>query len=95
MDEATNQLSRYIVGINKIWAQGTMFDIGILEHLYKMIGKPVPWAYWQIRDSRTVGDMGDYSVKTDNKAAHNALADAYSQAKGVQSIYKQLGVKKK
>ena len=95
MDEATNQLSRFIVGSNKIWAQGTMFDIGILENFYKMIGKPAPWAYWQIRDSRTVGDMGDYSAKTDNKVAHNALADAYSQAKGVQSIYKQLGVKKK
>lgn len=94
MDDATNQLSRYLVGVDKIWAQGPLFDICILEHFYKMIGKPVPWQYWQIRDSRTVGDMGDYSAKTGNKDAHNALADAYSQAVGVQQIYHQRGVQK-
>jgi hypothetical protein len=58
-----------------------------------MIGKPVPWQYWQICDSRTIGMMGDYSAKTGNKDAHNALADAYSQAIGVQRIFKELGVK--
>ena len=95
MDEFTNQISRYIVGADKIWAQGPLFDILILQHMYKQLGKPCPWEYWRIRDSRTVGDMGDYSFKTDNNHAHNALADAYSQAKGVQAIYKQCGVKKK
>lgn len=95
MNDATVQLNKYLVGIDKIWAQGPLFDICILEHLYKMIGKPVPWQYWQIRDSRTIGDMGDYSAKTGNKDAHNALADAYSQAQGVQRIFKELGVKVK
>ena len=95
MEDATSQLSKYLVGCNKIWAQGPLFDICILEHFYKMIGKPVPWQYWQIRDSRTIGDMGDYTAKTGNQDAHNALADAFSQAVGVQKIYKQLGVTKK
>jgi hypothetical protein len=94
MDEATVQLNKYLSGVDKIWAQGPLFDICIMEHFYKMIGKPVPWQYWQIRDSRTIADMGDYSAKTGNKDAHNALADAYSQALGVQQIYKQRGVKK-
>jgi hypothetical protein len=95
MEETTNQLSKYLVGVDKIWAQGPLFDVCIMEHFYKMIGKPVPWQYWQIRDSRTIGDMGDYSAKTGNKDAHNALADAYSQAIGVQRIYKERGVKAK
>ena len=95
MDELTVQLNRYIVGADKIWAQGPLFDIMILENFYKMLGKPAPWQYYQIRDSRTVFDMGDDSAKTMNGNAHNALADSFCQAKAVQAIYKQLGVKKK
>jgi exodeoxyribonuclease VIII len=95
MDDVTKQLNKYLVGVDKIWAQGPLFDIDIMANFYKMIGKPVPWEYWQIRDSRTISDMGNYSAKTGNKDAHNALADAYSQAVGVQQIYRQCGVKKK
>ena len=94
-DEFTIQLNRYIVGATNVWAQGTMFDIVILEHLYRMLGKPLPWRYSQIRDSRTLFDLGDDSIKKNNASAHNALADAFFQAKSVQSIYKQLGVKQK
>lgn len=94
-DEFTKQLNTYLVGVNKVWAHGTMFDIVILENLYRMLGKPLPWAYWQIRDSRTLFDLGDDSIKKNNASAHNALADAFFQAKSVQTIYKNLGIKKK
>jgi hypothetical protein len=60
-----------------------------------MIGKPVPWQYWQIRDARTIYDLGDDSAKTGNSSAHNALADSYYQAIAVQNIYKELNIKKK
>jgi len=95
LEDAISQLNKYLVGVDKIWAQGPLFDINILVDLYKDLEQPVPWQYWQIRDSRTVFDMGDDSAKTGNKAAHNALADAYSQAVSVQQVYKQCGVKRK
>jgi exodeoxyribonuclease VIII len=95
LEEFTTQLNRYVVGIDKIWSQGTVFDIVILENLYRMLNKPLPWAYWQIRDSRTLFDLGDDSIKKGNASAHNALADSYFQAKSVQTIYKNLGIKKK
>ena len=95
VSSALAQLNKHVVGVDKIWAQGVLFDIGMLEHLYKQMGQPVPWNFWQIRDSRTIMDLGDSSAKTGNKEAHNALADAYSQAVAVQQIYKALGVKKK
>jgi hypothetical protein len=95
MDDVTTQLNRYLVGADKIWAQGPLFDIMILENFYKMLNKPAPWQYWQIRDSRTIFDLGDDSIKTKNTAAHNALADSYCQAVAVQQIYKQRGVTKK
>jgi hypothetical protein len=94
-DEFTIQLNKYLVGVGNVWAQGTMFDIVILENLYRMLGKPLPWRYSQIRDSRTLFDLGDDSIKKNNASAHNALADSYFQAQSVQSIYKQLGIKKK
>jgi exodeoxyribonuclease VIII len=94
LDDFTAQINKYIVGADKIWSQGS-FDFTILENLYRMLGKPIPWQYWQIRDSRTIMDLGDDSIKTTNKDAHNALADSYVQAKSVQAIYNQLGIKRK
>ena len=95
LDDFLKELNRYRVGASKIWAQGPLFDIDILENLYKMRGTPVPWMYYDIRDSRTVFDMGDDSAKTTNKVAHNALADAFAQACAVRDIYRQLRVQPK
>lgn len=95
IEDFLTQLSKYRVGADKIWAQGVLFDIDILENLYRSSGQPVPWMYYDIRDSRTVMDMGDATAKTSNTIAHNALADAYCQAVAVQTIYDQCGVTEK
>ena len=95
MEDAAAQISKFMVGVNKVWAQGPLFDIAMLEDFYAMVGKTVPWQFYNIRDSRTVFDMGDDSAKRGNGDAHNALADAFCQAQAVQQIYKQLGVVKK
>ena len=63
--------------------------------MLRQVNKPIPWQFWQVRDSRTLFAM----AKVDPRKAmqsdlHNALADAYFQAKGVQMVYKELGVKK-
>ena len=88
------QFNKYIVGSDNVFSQGC-FDIVLIENLLKQWLTPPPWRYWQIRDSRTILDMGDDSAKTSNQAAHNALADAYCQALAVQQVYKALGVKRK
>lgn len=87
-------LNKYLVGADKIWAQGPLFDIILIEDLYRMLGIPTPWQYWQIRDSRTLFDLGSADTKLNNKSAHNALADAYAQAISVQNVLYNLGVKK-
>lgn len=85
----TKILNKMMVGVEHIWCQGPVFDIVILENLYRQLEIPVPWNYWQIRDSRTLfGVFGDPRSK--NRAgAHNALMDCYYQANGIQTIYKQ------
>jgi hypothetical protein len=94
LDTMYRDLNRFLVGVNNIWAQGPLFDFAILEHLYRQMGWPTPWHYWQIRDSRTLfGVHGDPRVK--GKAGlHNALEDCVSQATAVQQIYDRLGIER-
>ena len=87
-------LNRFCVGVENIWCQGPAFDIVILENIYRQMGWPTPWQFWQIRDSRTLfGVHGDPREK--GKAGlHNALEDSISQARGVQLTFNKLGLKK-
>lgn len=94
LEAATQQLNKFLVGVETIWAQGPVFDIVILENFYRQLGKPVPWNYWQIRDSRTLfGVHGDPRVKG-RSGHHDALADCIYQAQGVQQIYQKQNIVK-
>ena len=89
------QLNKWSVGVDVFWCQGPLFDYAILQNLYKNIGKPTPWNYWQIRDSRTLFAL----MPTDPRKAiqeelHNALADCYYQAKCVQQTFKHFNITK-
>ena len=95
LDTMTKEINKFLVGVDVVWAQGPAFDIVILENLYQQLKLPIPWNFWQIRDSRTLFSM----MPTDPRKAiqeslHNALADCYYQAKCVQSTFKHFGVKK-
>jgi len=95
MDSLTKQLNKWCVGVDYLWCQGPLFDYAILQNLYKNIGKPCPWNYWQIRDSRTVfAMMPSDPRKAIQEQLHNALADCYYQAKCLQQTYKHFGVTK-
>ena len=95
MDSLTKQLNKWCVGVDFLWCQGPLFDYAILQNLYKTVGKPCPWNFWQIRDSRTVfGMMQTDPRKAIQEELHNALADCYYQAKCLQQTYKHFGVTK-
>ena len=89
VEEALSQLNRWVVGVDEIWGQGYGFDITILENMYRMLGKPIPWQFWQISDARTITKRMPKDPRKDMQTnLHNALADAYFQAKSVQIIFK-------
>ena len=54
------------------------------------------WQFWQIKDARTLFGCCKIDPRKVLKQTnlHNALADAYFQAKGVQLAYKELGVER-
>jgi len=88
-----DHLPKWMVGVDVLWGHGYGFDITIIEDMLRQLGKPIPWQFWQVRDSRTLFAC----CKTDPRKSmqsdlHNALADAYFQAKGVQMAYKELGL---
>lgn len=91
IDETLRALNKWSVGIDVFWCQGPLFDYAILQNLYAQLNRPVPWQYWQIRDSRTLFSLyrEDDVTKID---AHNALADCDYQAKKVQRYYNRLGL---
>jgi len=69
----------------KIWANGVAFDINILESAYEACGLEVPWKFFNVRDVRTIYDLGDLNLnnfKRQNNLlnnCHNALADCETQ----------------
>ena len=95
LTEFTKSLNKWLVGCDQIWCQGPQFDMVIIENLYKMLNTHTNWAYWQIRDSRTLfAMMPSDPRKAIQESLHNALADCYYQAKCVQQSYKHFGVTK-
>lgn len=88
LEEFTKELNKFVVGADRIWAQGPVFDIVILENLYRQLQKPTPWPYYLIRDSRTLlKALGD--TRKGGALLHNALADCVSQAQAIQHAVKK------
>jgi hypothetical protein len=77
LDRALTEVGRVIWQSKRIWANGSNFDMTILEHAYKSYDRVLPWQYFHVRDARTV-----YSLcPTLNKypASHHALEDCRRQ----------------
>lgn len=92
LEDALNQLHKFLWNsTNRIWCQGTHFDITILEHAYRSIGRGYPWQYYQPRDSRTLLDLVAVDLPPAN---HDAVQDCYRQIIGVQQALNRLGVTK-
>jgi len=91
--EALRQLTKWSVGIDVLWGQGYGFDMTMLEDMYRSVGTPIPWNFWQVRDSRTLFACckKDPRKVLGQNNLHNALADAYFQAKGIQMAYNEIG----
>lgn len=93
VEQALTSINKFVVGVDTLWGQGYGFDYTILEDMYRSIGLPIPWNFWQIRDSRTLfGLCNEDPRKRFQTDKHNALADAYFQSKAIQVAYSELGV---
>jgi len=95
VEEALQQVSKWSMGVDEFWGQGYGFDFTMLEDMYRSIGKPIPWQFWQVMDSRTITRRMPKDPRKDMQTSlHNALADAYYQAKSIQIMFDHNGWKK-
>ena len=91
LDQALDELAKMIWHSKLIWSQGPTYDMNILEHAYKSYGKPLPWKYFQVRDSRTVFSLWpDQPIPV---TSHHALEDCRRQIDMLQATLKHLDVK--
>jgi DNA polymerase III epsilon subunit-like protein len=86
---AFEQLYKFCWGAKRVWSHGAGFDIPICEHVFKKIGKAIPWQFWEVRCTRTLFDIG-INPQRPPVLKHHALEDAWNQAVGVQNVMKIL-----
>lgn len=89
IEEVIEKFHKFAWNCDAFWSHGSIFDLNILDTYYRKLNKAPPWNYWQIRDTRTLFDLG-YDPEMPKEGLHNALEDANRQAIGVQTIYRKL-----
>jgi exodeoxyribonuclease VIII len=89
--DAMDQFHRFAWGCSAFWSHGATFDLVILENIYRQLNKPLPWNYWQLKDTRTLFDLG-HDPEMPQGSKHDALQDAIRQAVGVQNVYRKLNI---
>jgi hypothetical protein len=92
LTDAVDQFHKFAWGCDAFWAHGSIFDIAIIEDIYRQLNRTPPWNFWQIRDTRTLFDLG-WDPDMPQASKHDALQDAIRQSVGVQNIYSKLKIK--
>jgi hypothetical protein len=92
--DAMDQFHKFAWGCDCFWSHGATFDLVIIEDIYRQLNKPLPWNFWQLRDTRTLFDLG-FDSDMPKGGKHDALQDAIRQSVGVQNIYTKLKIRPK
>lgn len=88
--EALQGLHRMAWHARRVWAQGPTYDMNILEHAYKSLQMPLPWRYYQVRDSRTLFSLCPALERY--PASHHALEDCQRQINLVWDAMESLNI---
>jgi len=92
LTEAVDRFHKFAWGCEAFWSHGSIFDIAIIEDIYRQLNRTPPWSFWQIRDTRTIFDLG-FDPDMPKGGKHDALQDAIRQSVGVQNIYAKLKIR--
>ena len=86
---AFKELYQFCFGASTVWSNGASFDVPICENVFRLIKKAIPWKYWEVRDVRTMFDLG-IDPCMPKVLKHCAVDDAWAQAVGVQTVVREL-----
>ena len=90
LDQALDELAKFIWQSKLIWANGPTYDMNIIEHAYKSFGKPLPWQFYVVRDARTVYSLWPGLPKP--STSHHALEDCKRQIDMLQQTLRHLNI---
>lgn len=91
IDQALREFSDWFNSGDKIWGNGSCFDVTILSSAYRLCNINIPWKFWDIRDLRTMMDMGNVRLRDlPNNNKHHALHDCYRQIIGFNLAFEYL-----
>ena len=91
IEAAMEGLYKFAWGAKRVWSHGAGFDVIICENIFRKIQKAIPRQFWEVRDTRTLFDLG-LNPNRPPVLKHHALEDAWNQAVGVQNILKTLRI---
>jgi len=80
LPEALADLTEFVDGFDEFWANSPKFDMAMLEAAYDAVSRDVPWAYYQLRDVRTLRSVPGAAELDMEGREHHALDDARHQA---------------
>ena len=89
ISKAMRMLNSFAFGIKQPWSHGSCFDLMIIEEVCRRLELGVRWNYYNIRDTRTLFDLG-VDPKMPKADKHHALHDAFRQVIGVQNVMREL-----
>jgi DNA polymerase III epsilon subunit-like protein len=75
---------------DEVWANGTKFDLGMLEYQFEKHDLRVPWKYNADRCMRTLRMLSPVDMSDVPTVKHTALGDAIWQAKFIMRSLDQL-----
>lgn len=91
LKEGLRMLNQWLGDNSIMWANGPSFDIAILENCYRKCNMEIPWKFWNVRDVRTVADIGKVDLKRIEKAEHHPISDCKRQINIVCKGLRYLG----
>jgi hypothetical protein len=81
-----------------VWSHGSIFDIAILSHTFKVLNVEVPWKFYDIRDTRTLYNIGNVNLKNIitkySYPDHHAVGDCLKQIEGVKLALMDIALRK-
>ncbi len=78
----------------RMWGNGSIMDITILENAFRQFNIEIPWAYWAVNDVRTIVELKP-EIKENcvfEGTKHSAVDDCFHQIKYTTEIIKQINI---
>lgn len=90
--EAIDRLRKFCWGAERVWSNGSIFDVIIVEDCLNDLELPSAWQFYNVRDCRTIYELAGVNLKDakyQTKTTHKALDDAIHQTVVLQDAYRK------